>query len=750
MTKRTTHSKSIFSRHLDVMVCLFIILSTFSVYWQIHNYDFVNFDDYKYVSDNRHVQVGLTIESITWAFTTFHAGNWHPLTWLSHMLDYQLYGLNPGGHHITNLFFHIANSLLLFFVFRKMTGHFWQSAFLALLFALHPLHVESVAWISERKDVLSAFFWILTMWSYIRYVQHPGIDKYLLVLLFFILGLMSKPMLVTLPFVLLLMDYYPLSRFQKSDGGKNIFQRSIVFRVILEKLPFFVLVVISSAITFYAQMHGGAVKSLEIIPIQTRIANALISYAAYILKMLCPSRLAVLYPHPGSFPWWQIAGACFLLLSISFLAIRIRKQSPYFITGWLWYLGTLVPVIGLVQVGNQSMADRYSYIPLIGIFFIISWGIPQFIQRWRHVKKILPIIAITISFILMGVTFIQAGYWKNSIILFKHALGITANNFIIHNNLGLVLREQGLIDEAIRHYEDALRIRPDFVEAHYNLGNALQEQGLIDNAIRHYKEALRIKPDFVDAHNNLGNAFQEQGLIDNAIRHYKEALRIKPDFADAHNNLGFALKEKGLIDEAVRQYKEALHIRPDYEKAHYNLGNALQEKGLIDESLRHYKEALRIKPDYADAHNNLGLALKEKGLIDEAIRHYEEAIHIRPDFEKAHYNLGNALQEKGLIDDAIRHYKEALRIRPDFEKAHNNLGLALKEKGLIDEAIRHYEEALRIRPDFVEAHNNLGIALFYKGDIDGAIERFQHALRINPEYLDAKNNLNLLLSIQKQ
>ncbi|MBN1363600.1 MAG: glycosyltransferase family 39 protein, partial [Syntrophaceae bacterium] len=342
MTKLTTHSKSIFSRHRDVIVCLFIIISTFSVYWQVRNYDFVEFDDHKYISDNPNVQAGLTSENITWAFTTTHASNWHPLTWLSHMLDCQLYGLNPGGHHIINLLFHIVNSLLLFFVFRKMTGHLWRSVFVASLFALHPLHVESVAWISERKDVLSTFFWMLTMWSYIWYVQHPRIDKYLLVLLFFILGLMSKPMLVTLPFVLLLLDYYPLCRFHKSDGSKNTVQRSIVFRIILEKLPFFVLVAISSAVTFYAQKHGGAVSSLDVIPIQARISNALVSYASYILKMLYPAKLAVLYPYPENFlPWWQIAGACFLLSGISFWAIRVIKKSPYFIVGWLWYLGTL-------------------------------------------------------------------------------------------------------------------------------------------------------------------------------------------------------------------------------------------------------------------------------------------------------------------------------------------------------------------------------------------------------------------------
>jgi tetratricopeptide (TPR) repeat protein len=643
VTKPNTHSKNIFSRYRDVMVCLFLVVFTLSVYWQVHNYDFVNFDDNIYVSDNRHVQGGLTLDGITWAFTTIHASNWHPLTWLSHMLDHQLYGLNPGGHHTTNLLFHIANSLLLFFIFRKMTGHFWQSAFLASLFALHPLHVESVAWISERKDVLSTFFWMLTMWSYIRYVQHPRIDKYLLALLFFILGLMSKPMLVTLPFVLLLLDYYPLGRFDKQADSSNSLKRTTFFRLILEKLPFFVLVVMSSVITFYAQKHGGAVKPLEIISIQARIANTLVSYASYILKMLCPSKLAVLYPHPGSYPWWQITGACSLLLFISFSAIRVIKQSPYFFVGWFWYLGTLVPVIGLVQVGSQSMADRYTYIPLIGIFMIISWGTPELVKRWHHLKIFLSPIAIAILFIFMVVAFFQVGYWKNSITLFEHTLKVTSNNYRAHDSLASALQKQGRIDEAIRHYEEVIRIRPDYVHAHFNLGVILKDQGRIDEAIEHYEEALRFKPDYADAHYNLGNALRVQGRIDEAIKHYKEAIRIKPDYMSAHKNLVILLKRQGRIDEAIKHYEEVLRIKPDFEFAHYTLGNFLKDQGRIDDAIRHYEEALRIKPDYVDAHNNLGIALIYKGDIAGAIDQFRKALQINPNYIYAKENLNKLL-----------------------------------------------------------------------------------------------------------
>jgi tetratricopeptide (TPR) repeat protein len=578
MTRINNRTQEFIIKHRDILVCLFLVMATLAVYWQVQNYDFVNFDDSEYVYENRHVQEGLTLKSIIWAFTTIHLGNWHPLTWLSYMLDCQFYGMNPGWHHLTNLFFHIANTLLLFFVFRKMTGSLWRSGFVAGLFALHPLHVESVAWVSERKDVLSTFFWMMTMWSYIWYVEHPVFHRYILIILFFALGLMSKPMLVTLPFVLLLLDFYPLNRFQfqRSDGGASSQQMPIVLRLILEKTPLFVLVVMSSAITFYAQKHGGAVASLEVIPLKARVANALVSYANYIGKMVYPSKLAVLYPHPGMLPWWKIAGACLLLVSISFLAIRIVKQSPYFAVGWLWYLGTLVPVIGLVQVGSQAMADRYTYVPLIGIFIIIAWGIPELVEQWRYRKICLATLATVVFTILMAMTWKQVGYWKNSITLFEHTLKITSNNYLPHNNLGTALNNQGRTEEAIEHYLQALRIKPDYEKAHNNLGAALANQGRTEEAIEHYLQALRIKPDYVDAHYNLGLALANQGRTEEAIEHYLQALRIKPDYVDAHNNLAIALFRKGNIEGAIVHFRKALRINPDHIHAKRNLNKVLK------------------------------------------------------------------------------------------------------------------------------------------------------------------------------
>jgi len=623
------------------MVCLFLIMATLSVYWQVQYYDFVNFDDDEYITENHHIQKGFKLDSVIWAFTATRSGNWHPLTWLSHMLDYRLFGKNPGGHHLTSLLFHLANTLLLFFVFRKMTNRLWQSGFVAALFALHPLHVESVAWVSERKDVLSTFFWMLTMWSYVRYVEHPTVNRYLLVALFFTFGLMSKPMLVTLPFVLLLMDYWPLNRLQTdlSSAGDNSRPRSIAFRLVWEKSLLFVIVIASCIITLFVE----DVRSLDAFPLKARIANALISYANYIGKMLYPYKLAVLYPHPGMLPWWTVAGSCLILVSTSFLAIRVIKQSPYFAVGWLWYIGTLVPVIGLIQIGRQSMADRYTYIPLIGLFIIITWGIPELAARLRCRKIWFAALATVVLTALMAITWKQAGYWENSITLFEHTLKITSNNYLPHNNLGTAMYQQGRTEAAIEHYLLALRIKPDFVDAHNNLGLALNKQGHTEKAINQYLQALRINPDDENAHNYLGAAFYKQGHTEKAIEYYLQALRIKPDYVDAHYNLGTALGRQGRTEEAIEHYLLALRIKPDSEKAHNNLGAALYKKGRSAEAIEHYLQALRINPDHASVHNNLAIALFRNGNIDGAIDHFRKAVRINPDNIDVKNNLKEAL-----------------------------------------------------------------------------------------------------------
>ena len=685
MINNETQKSSFFTLRREGLVCLFLVLTVLAVYWQVGSHEFVNFDDKDYITENQQVQAGLTLKSIAWAFTSTHAGNWHPLTWLSHMLDCQIYGLNPKGHHFTSVFFHILNSILLFLIFKKMTGVFWKSAFVAALFALHPLQVESVAWAAERKDVLSTFFWMLTMGAYILYVKNPGIKKYLLTVLLFALGLMAKPMLITLPFVLLLLDYWPLGRFNK---------RSLAYALVREKIPLFALAAASSIVTFFAQQSGGAVRSLDTLPLFVRISNALVSYISYIVKMILPHNLAVLYPHPKGFPMWQVAGACLLLVFISLMAVKIFKRRPYFAVGWLWYLGTLVPVIGLVQVGHQAMADRYTYIPLIGIFIIIAWGVSDIAARWRYKKEGFVAASAILLLILMAVTWFQLGYWANSITLFSHAIIVTENNSTAHNNLGVALKGQGKLSEAIEHYNEALRIRPKYADTHNNLGNVLADQGKLSEAIKHYTEALRIKPNHANAHNNLGNALFDQGRISEAISYYYKALRIKPNNADAHYNLGNVLFKEKKVDEAIGHYTEALRIKPNNALAHNNLGSALARQRRLDEAIRHYSEALRIRPDFAETRDNLkkiSAVLKD---LDEAIQSLQELLEVNPQDPSLHYDLGTLYYKKGEFDKAIVQYQKSLSIQPDNPSTYYNLACMYSMQNRVEKSIGFLKRAI--------------------------------------------------------
>jgi tetratricopeptide (TPR) repeat protein len=576
-------------RHRILLLCLVLTIAILAVFWRVQDHEFVNFDDGTYVCNNSQVRNGLTWHGVAWAFTTIHANFWHPLTWLSHMLDCELFGLNPAGHHLTNLLLHIANTLLLFLVFHRMTNAVWRSAFVAALFALHPLHVESVAWASERKDVLSTLFWMLTIWAYVLYVECPDFKRYLSVLLCFVLGLMAKPMLVTLPFVLLLLDYWPLGRLpfkpaadadaqQIEDFKHTNYPGKPAFHLLLEKVPLLVLAVASSIVAFFAQQHGGAIKSVASFPVEVRVANALLSYLGYIGKMIWPTNLAAFYPHPGgTVTIWQAALAGLLLLVVCALTIRLAKGRPYLPVGWLWYLGTLVPVIGLVQVGDHSMADRYTYVPLIGLFIVMAWGLPDMLAGWPHQRAALATLTAGLLAALMICSRLQVRYWQDSITLFQHALCVAPDTPPAHTNLGVAFAAQGEVEKAIWHYAEALRIEPNYLEARINLGGALAGQGKFDEAIAQYVEALRIKPDFAGAHYNLGNALVRHGRLAEAIAHYSEAVRITPGDAEAHNNLAIALAAGGRRTEAMAHFRQALRIEPDFRDAAHNLAIAFQE-----------------------------------------------------------------------------------------------------------------------------------------------------------------------------
>jgi tetratricopeptide (TPR) repeat protein len=576
--------------------------------------------------------------------------------------------------------------------------------------------------VAERKDVLSTLFWMLTLWAYLAYTQRPGVKTYLLIILTFALGLMAKPMLVTLPFVLLLLDYWPLKRIeigQSAIGLPAASQPSTIaekpgaqaFRLLLEKTPLFVLAAVSSVVTFIVQKSGGAVGALEVYPIKIRVANALVSYVRYIVKMIWPQNLAVFYPHPGqSLPMWQAAAAGLLLLFISIAVIRAGRRQPYLPVGWFWYLGTLVPVIGLVQVGAQAMADRYTYVPLIGLFIMAAWGVGDVVGSWRYGKSALASAAISLLVALMVCGSLQVKHWKNSLTLFEHALRVTENNYLAHLNFGAALADQGKVEEAITHYHRSLQIAPNYAEAYNNLGLVLEQQGKNDEATSHYLKALQINPNYAFAHNNFGVVLTRQGEFDKAIAHYYHALNLRPDWVEVYNNLGNAFLIQGRFDQAIFYYSETLRLKPGYGDAHNNLAVALANRGRFLEAVEHYYTALKLKPKSAETHNNLAVALLNLGKVQAATLHYNKAIDLSPNYSEAHNNLGNLLLEQNKPDEAMSSFIKALEIRPDYAEAHNNLGVALARQGRLEEAIARFGEALRLKPDYEEARTNLEFA----------------------------------------
>jgi tetratricopeptide (TPR) repeat protein len=561
------------SHYLKLLISLLLVLAIAIAYIQVRNLDFVGYDDQLYITKNSYVQDGITLNGAIWAFTTDHDANWFPLTWLSHMLDCELYGLNPLGHHWTNLLLHMANTILLFLVLNLMTETLWRSAFVAFLFALHPLHVESVAWISERKDVLCTFFGMLTILAYCRYVKKPIIINYLLIILFLSMGLMAKPMLVTLPFVLLLLDFWPLQRFQYTNSSskpgriiRSDFQE--VFRLISEKIPLFIPVLVSSILTFMVQRSGGATRSLESFPLQIRIANAFVSYVKYVAKAVWPAHLSVFYPHPGkTFAEWQVFGALMMISMAVFFALRALKHYPYIAVGLFWYLGTLIPVIGLVQVGSQAMADRYTYIPLIGIFIIVAWGASDLTLKWHYQKIVLTVSAVIILSIMTVRTFVQVSHWENAVTLFENAVKIDSNNTLSHNNLGIALYDQGNIEKSAFHFREALRIEPYYIVARVNLARVLSAQGNLEDAIRHLREALKINPKHFTAHYQLGILLLKQKNIKEAYVHFAEVIKLNPDYAEAYGQIGIILAEQGKYKKAKIFFLKALQLNPDLIKA---------------------------------------------------------------------------------------------------------------------------------------------------------------------------------------
>jgi len=700
---------------LIFLICLALVLTTLTVFCQMCRHDFIAFDDNIYIVGNSNVNTGITRAGLIWAFTKAHAYNWHPLTWISHMMDCQFYGIQAGGHHITNMLFHIANTVLLLLVLNLMTGSLWASAFVAAAFALHPLHVESVAWASERKDVLSTFFWMLTMLVYVFYIRRPQIKKYLLLLAVFALGLMAKQMLVTLPFVLLLLDYWPLKRikFKQHNLDKPQHQHSgsvSISKCLLEKVPLLVLAAIAGAIVYFIQHSTEMVKSFSDYPLVYRITNAVVSYIAYAGKTFWPTNLAIFYPHPkGDLPTWHIASSVALLIGITTVAIWKIKKYPYLIVGWMWYVISLAPVIGIVQIGLHARADRYTYIPLTGLFIIIACGSRDLCARLANRKAILSTIAAIILSILAVMSFCQVRHWRNSMTLFKHATDVVEDNWWAHHYLAWEFLYKGEIDQAAIHLEEVLRIDPDNAAAKSEIGNIYLQRGRFNEAVQIYQQLLPELPE-------------------------------NPDDLDDLDGLGVQAGQRGKLSRTVEIYTES----------RVNLGIALEYSGKLDESIKNYAEALRVRPNYLPARKCLANTLVKRGKLDKAEIQYNYALQINNDQPEIHYRLGDVYYKQRKFDLAVTHWTETAKLKPDFPYVFINLAWVLAARELPniknpDKAIEYAEHACKLTNyQLPEALDPLAAAYAATGKFKLAIETAERAIKL----ADSMGNKALSKEIQ--
>jgi protein O-mannosyl-transferase len=780
-----------------IATCVVLAVTTVILYLPVSNHPFLNYDDPQNIYDNPRINHGFTLDNAAWAFKNWDESNWIPLTRLSWMIDWQLFhdwsaardwpAPAPGqpahhwagGHHLVDVGLHTAGGILLLLVLVYMTGRLWPSAFVAALFLVHPLHVESVAWAVERKDTLSGLFWMLTLGAYAWYVRRPGAARYAVVAAMFALGLMAKPMLVTLPLVLLLLDWWPLGRIAGWPAGlispaggkrpaeapshkdKSARQRGRgsnrdrkaagspapaahlrpIGRLVLEKVPLLVLSIAASVVAFRAQEASGAVSRVADVTVPARLANALVAYVTYLGKAVVPIDMAIFYPYSPDVPVAWVAGAVICLAAVTFLVVVVRRERAYAAIGWLWFLGTLVPVLGLVQVGGQSMADRYTYLPLIGIFIAVAWGASDLAARWRLPPAVPAAAGAAVVAGCIAVTYFQLPYWAGNEQIYTHAIKVTSRNWASENNLGDDLSKQHRWDEAIEHLQNALKYHDNYAEAEYGLGNALAKRGRSGDAgesLKHLYKAIEIRPEYAEAHCNIGVALAAEGKTDDAIAQYEQAIHIKPRLAEAQLGLGIALATR-----ARQQADAASRVRPDApERA--KLEAAAQENSAA--AISRYNEAIALKPDFAEAHLGLGIILADKGQIDKAIPEFREAIRIDGDSASAHYFLGKALAAGGHAEEAVSELSTSLRLEPHNADTMLQLGVILASQGRMDEAITRLTEAVRIMPDLPEAHNYLARALESRGRIDEAIKEYGAVIQLRPTNPDAHYNLAMLLA----
>ncbi len=676
------------------MICAGLAGLTLAAFWPVTHAAFVNIDDPTYVASNVRVQQGLTWENVKWAFSTYYFSNWHPLTWLSYLADCELFGVNPRAMHWVNVGWHVANVLLLFGLLKRATGTIWPSAVVAALFAVHPLHVESVAWISERKDVLSTFFWITSTWAYCEYVRARCAGWYTAAIVLCGFGLMCKAMLVTLPFAWLLFDLWPLRRFDLSAPD---WLRALA-KLVLEKLPFFALAAVTGFFTFVAQQTGESVIPFEPLSLTERVENGFISGARYLAKTFWPTQLAVFYPHPGEWPAMQFAGSLVLLAGVSAVAVFYIRRHPFLFTGWFWFLGTLVPVIGLVQVGGQSMADRYTYVPSIGLFVAVVWLV-------RRAAAHLPVAALgSVAAIVLCLctvlTYQQSQVWHDSVTLFTHAARVVPANSVVLNNLGSALLEAGRTSEADEVFGRALELDPEDALALGNAGNSLLRAGRLDEALVKYRKALDLKPDIPQLHLNAGLAFYRKSDLTNALEHYRRALQLNPFYVEAYINAGNSLMALGQPAAAATNYARVAKLKPDHAGAHYNLGHAALAQGQLRQAAERFGQATRADPEYAEAHQQLAVVWQRMGELNKARESLERALELKPSDAGLHGHLGALLSQSGQAKQAIAAYRKAMELGPERAEAPNNLAWLLATHP--DAEIRNGAEAVRLAESAVK------------------------------------------------
>ncbi len=713
------------------LISALLVLAVFAAYLPAVYLNFINFDDPLYIYQNRYMQQGFTMESLRWAFTQSHAANWHPLTWLSHMLDYKLYGPNPLGHHVTNVVFHAANAVILFLWLRSMTGAVWRSALVAAIFALHPLRVESVAWASERKDVLSTSLGLLSLWAYTRYARGRGdqnpkpegqrrrIGFYILSLVFFVLGLLSKPMLVTWPFLMLLLDYWPLDRF-KTAAGPTAAKPALDFsfkRIALlvgEKLPFFALAAATCVATFLAQQEGGAVSHLGGdygVSISSRLCNMPISYARYLWKLIWPHDMAIIYPLVREWPEEDVFICATLILAISASVLWYARRKPYLPVGWFWYLGSAIPIIGLVQVGTQSIADRYTYIPAIGLAIMMVWGVADLVARWQEGWK--PVAGAAAA-VLLAYTFIdgrQLLYWQNPETVFRHALAVTDRNYMAYSLLGSYFSELGDLEPAKAEYHKALIFAPENPRPWNNLGCALLVQKDYAGAIEAFRHVLDVRPRSVDAENNIANALFTIGQTDEALKHYRKAVEIEPDNVEAQYNLGNMLTRMNQPGEAEEHLRIALRLNPRYVPAHAFLGSVLALGGKTDQAAAEFKAALALDPKSTVTLYGYASFLTTLGKWDEAEQQYAKIVQLQPRDTLARTQLGISQAAQGNLDKAYDSFLTVLQADPTNAIANYRMATTLTSLHKFEQAIPFYRESLKFAPDTPAALNNLAWVL---------------------------------------